>query len=102
MSVLFAVLCIALAYGAFCRATHLNKAVMLRIRYAVTAVGSIALYGLYKVVATSWEPDTLHVLLVAVFWCYLLAFSKTWPAYGIPPYMHREQQRKPLIPDHIL
>ena len=95
MTILFAALCLALAYGAFCRATHLNKTAMLRIRWAVTAIGGIALYGLYLTVATSWQPDLVHVLLVAVFWLYMLAFSKTWPAFGIPPQMHKTHRRKP-------
>lgn len=102
MTILFAALCLALAYGAFCRATHLNKGALLRIRWAVTGIGAIALYGLYLTVATSWQPDLVHVLLVAVFWLYMMAFAKTWPAFGIPPQMHKTQRRKPPVSGHIL
>lgn len=102
MIILFATLCIALAYGAFCRATHLNKSAMLRIRWAVTAIGAVALYGLYLAVATAWQPDTVHVLLVGAFWLYMLAFSKTWPADGLPPQMHKTHRRKPGMPEQTL
>jgi len=89
MVLLFQALCVALAYGAFCRAVHLNKKALLRLRVAVTAICGVALFGLYLTLATTWLPDLLHTLLVGVFWLYMLAFSKTWPPQGIPPQMQR-------------
>jgi len=94
--ILFQILCLALAYSAFCRATHLNKAAMLRLRWAVTIIGSAALFGLYRSL-TGWQPDIVHLVFAAAFWLYMTAFSKTWPASGVPPQMHRTQ-RKPLVP----
>ena len=101
MMLLFQALCVALAYGAFCRAVHLNKSAMLRIRWAVTAIGAVALYGLYLSLVTSWLPDLLHILLVGGFWAYMLAFSKTWPSSGTPPQMHRTQRRKSFVRDSV-
>ena len=101
MNVLFAVLCVALAYSAFCRAVHLNRSALLRIRWAVTLIGGIAMYGLYRTI-TGWMPDGMHVLLVGAFWLYMTAFAKAWPAGTVPPQMQRPSQRKPMIPDHVL
>lgn len=67
---------------------------MLRIRAAVTLIGAVALYGMYLTLATPWVPDKLHVVLVATFWGYMLAFSKTWPRSGMPPQMHNSHGRK--------
>jgi len=101
MNILFAVLCVALAYSAFCRAVHLDKGAMLRIRWAVTGVGSTAFYGLY-LAFTGWQPDAVHIILVLVFWLYMTAFAKTWPPQGMPPRMRRDAQGRQIMPDHVL
>lgn len=75
----FELMCFALAYSAFCRAVHVDGAILLRVRVAITGIAGAAFYGMYKPV-TGWVPDELHFALVGAAWWYMVAFAKAWPA----------------------
>lgn len=87
MNFLFEMLCVGLAYSAFCRAVHLDTSAMLRVRIAVTATGAVAMYALYLRFA-GWRPDHMHVILIGAAWFYLVALAKPW-AGGMPPQLKK-------------
>lgn len=93
MNLLFEVLCVGIGYSAFCRAVHLDLSAMRRVRVAVTAIASMAVYGLY-LRFTGWQPDHVHVLLLSVTWLYLAALSRPWALSGLPAQLKKRHKHE--------
>lgn len=88
MTLAFEMLCLLLAYSAFCRAVHVGPHVLLRVRLVVTLVGAAAFGGIL-LPFYGWVPDLFHVVLVTVMWLYMTAFAKAWPPRGAPEQLQR-------------
>lgn len=87
--VIHELLCVALFYGAFCRAVLANKQTKRRMRFVIVMTGSVASLGMLAPVAWHYEPDWFALLLLATSVTAQLIASPGWRE-GIPHQFQRE------------
>lgn len=82
------VLCLALFYGAFCRAVWANKQTQKRMRFVILMTGSVASLGMLAPIAWHYTPDWYALLLLATSVIAQLIASTNWRD-GIPHIFQR-------------
>ena len=81
--VIHELLCMAIFYGAFCRAVWANKQTQIQMRFVIVMTGSVASLGMLAPIAWHYDPNWFSLLLLATNVTAQLIASNNW-RNGIP------------------
>ena len=87
--VLHELLCIALFYGAFCRAVWANKQTKPSLLLVIRLTGVVATVGMLAPIAWNYQPDWYAMMLMALSVCAQYIASHNWRD-GIPHIFQKE------------
>lgn len=82
-------LCLAMFYGAFCRAVWANKHTKPAMLFIIRATGAVAALGMLAPIAWKYEPDWYAMLLLALTVSAQYLASHNWRE-GIPHIFQKE------------
>jgi hypothetical protein len=83
------ILCIALFYGAFCRAVWANKQTKQGMLLIIRLTGAVATIGMVAPIAWHYRPDWFAMLLMTLSVCAQYLASHNWRD-GIPHIFQKE------------
>lgn len=87
--ILHEILCIALFYGAFCRAVHTNRSTKTSLRLIIMATGAVATLGMVAPISWGYEPDWYAMVLLTLSVAAQFVASAHW-RNGIPEIFQRK------------